>query len=430
MRNCLFFKMTSLADKRNSYTLVELLVTVAILGVLAATVVIILNPSQLLAESRDSKRISELAILNKAVSIYIADDNHALGSANIVYVSVPDATSTCASLALPALPTGWSYHCATTSTLRNVNGTGWIPINFNLVSHGLPISVLPTDPVNSASSGEYYTYATNGSSHELTAYFESDKYQTQAASSGNIDPTTYATGNNLSLTPFLHGMIGYWNFDDSGAVASDSSGFSNTGTMYSSSTANNLHTATGCLSKSCAGFDGAGDYINDGATPQLNNSTAFTVIAWIKPSTVSVQQEIIQRGSSNNVHGYFYFSVLDDGKVWLDTESSSTLNHIRTSSIYALPANQWHQVVGVARSNNLQVYVDGKGGSSTSYSGLYPLAIGDGGCYWRRMNIGARTYNSATPTNVFNGLIDDLRVYNRGLTTAQVQAIYSAEKLQ
>ncbi|MCL5015997.1 MAG: LamG domain-containing protein [Patescibacteria group bacterium] len=328
------------------------------------------------------------------------------------------------------MPSGWSYHCVSTTTLRNIDGTGWIPINFNLISHGSRISILPIDPVNTASSQNYYTYATGGLSYELTAYFESDKYQTQAAESGNPDPTTYAVGN-VSLTPFVHGLVGYWGFDEGGGTtANDSSGFLNTGTMYSSSTITNLHTATNCLSESCVYFDGTDDYINNGATPQLNNSVVFTIIAWVKTNTASIQQEIAQRGSSAHVHGYIFFEILNTGKVRLDSESSSTLSHVLASSADPLSAGQWYQVAGVARTNNLQVYVDEQGGSLTDYSGLYPLVTGDNSSYGRRMNIGALTYNSPIPSSVFNGLIDDVRVYNRALTTAQIQAMYNAGRLR
>ncbi len=44
---------------RESFTLIELLVVIAILAVLATAVVLVLNPSQLLAQGRDSTRLSD-----------------------------------------------------------------------------------------------------------------------------------------------------------------------------------------------------------------------------------------------------------------------------------------------------------------------------------------------------------------------------------
>ncbi len=118
-------KMKDKANERSSFTLIELLIVIAIIGILAAVVVLILNPQQLLAQGRDSRRLQDLANMNNALSIYLAEGNSYLGSSNTVYVSVPDSSSaTCADLGLPSLPSGWSYHCATTSTLRKDDGTG------------------------------------------------------------------------------------------------------------------------------------------------------------------------------------------------------------------------------------------------------------------------------------------------------------------
>ncbi|MDE2144846.1 MAG: LamG domain-containing protein, partial [Patescibacteria group bacterium] len=125
-----------------------------------------------------------------------------------------------------------------------------------------------------------------------------------------------------------------------------------------------------------------------------------------------------------------FFNILNTGKVQLDTESSSTLGHVLASSADPLSAGQWYQVAGVARASNLQVYVDEQAGTPTNYSGLYPLVTGDNSYYGKRMNVGAWTYSSPTPSSVFNGLIDDVRVYNRALTTAQIQAMYNAGRLR
>jgi len=203
---------------QDSFTLVELLITITLIGIMAATVVLVINPAQLLAQGRDVRRIGDLGSINQAVASYIYQGPGAtgLGSPDVVYISLPDPTltgsqtSTCSSLGLPALPTGWTYNCVSQQNLFNTNGTGWMPVNLSQIPGGSPISALPVDPTNSPTGGEYYTYATNGTNYELTAHFESNKYQATAASDGGVDPTTYEVGNNLALTPFLHGLVGFW----------------------------------------------------------------------------------------------------------------------------------------------------------------------------------------------------------------------------
>src|SRR3989344_7995871 len=55
------------------FTLIELLIVIAILVVLSVAVVVILNPAELLRQARDSTRISDLASVNSAIALYLAD---------------------------------------------------------------------------------------------------------------------------------------------------------------------------------------------------------------------------------------------------------------------------------------------------------------------------------------------------------------------
>jgi prepilin-type N-terminal cleavage/methylation domain-containing protein len=99
---------------RRGFTLIELLVVIAIIAILAVVVVLTLNPAELLRQSRDSNRVSDMATLTSALNLYNTDQGGAtsynMGSINTVYVSLPDpaATSTagtnCSTMGLPTLP--------------------------------------------------------------------------------------------------------------------------------------------------------------------------------------------------------------------------------------------------------------------------------------------------------------------------------------
>src|SRR5690349_3758443 len=220
----------------SSFTLIELLVVVSIIAILSVFVIITLNPAELLKQARDSQRVSDLSTINTSLNLYQVDaPNGSIGTASTTYISIPDPTATstslgnqCGGLSLPALPPGWNYHCSASSTYRNTDGTGWVPVNFNSISYGSPLgSSLPIDPVNSSSTA-YYTY-TPGGSWELTAIPESGKYRVSQANSltGAI-----IAGSNLSLSPLFNsnGLVGYWKFDEGGgASTTDSSGNGNNG---------------------------------------------------------------------------------------------------------------------------------------------------------------------------------------------------------
>ena len=182
---------------KHGFTIVEVLVVLGILIVLVVVALFFLNPSQLASQGRDSNRLSDLTLLNESISLYHeAKPGGSLGTSGIIYISIPDlaATSTagtdCSSLGLPALSSG-TYHCAASSTYRNIDGTGWLPINFSTLV-GRSFSTLPVDPVNTTSSKEYYVYVASGTQYEVLANPEAQKILTNATSS-------FTQGNSYAI---------------------------------------------------------------------------------------------------------------------------------------------------------------------------------------------------------------------------------------
>ncbi|MCX6797745.1 MAG: type II secretion system protein [Candidatus Falkowbacteria bacterium] len=180
----------------SSFTLIELIIVIAILTILAAVIVLVINPAEYLKSSRDSARMSDFASIKSSIGLYIADGRSSMGSSNIVYVSIPDSSAVCANLGLPALPATWSYACSTSDNYRKSNGTGWLPIDFTQISFGNVLQTLPVDPVNATSTGNYYTYVTGGS-YQLSTLFESSKYNSTLTSQ------YYTVGTNSNLLPTL-----------------------------------------------------------------------------------------------------------------------------------------------------------------------------------------------------------------------------------
>jgi hypothetical protein len=182
-------------------------VVIAILAVLSVVVVLVINPAELLAQGRDTTRLSGLASLNTAIALLQVDLPGAfLGTTSMVYVSIPDTSATCANLGLPTLRAGLSYACVSTSTYRRVDGTGWVPIDLADHSSGAPLAILPVDPVNTTTTGDYLVYVTDGSEKwELNAQLESTKYgyATTSAAKPTVDGGNndylYEVGNDLGL---------------------------------------------------------------------------------------------------------------------------------------------------------------------------------------------------------------------------------------
>lgn len=192
-----------------SFTLLELLIALSIILVIIVVVSLILKPQQILQNSRDTQRITELANLKRAFGIAVGENPLIVaGSSSVVYLSLPDNSSSCAgwTAQLPTLPPGWLYNCVPASTYKNGNGTGWLPINFSSIT-ALNMDSLTVDPNNQPPY--YYTYVTansnqTGGNFELTAAMESQKNRgrgTLSGQDGGTNEFVYEIGDNLQLTP-------------------------------------------------------------------------------------------------------------------------------------------------------------------------------------------------------------------------------------
>ncbi|MEK9173244.1 MAG: type II secretion system protein [Patescibacteria group bacterium] len=201
------------------FTLIELLIVIGIIAILATVVILTLNPAELLRQARDSTRASDFSTLKSAISLYAADvSSPVFGTSSRLgagtgwcFISITSG---------PAFQAGWptstaSCNSRASSTLigvvasttegakRGVDGTGWIPINFNSISSGAPLSALPVDPVTpntpgtnilSTSDDRYYVYLSDGvGGFEVNGVLESLKY----ASSSENDGGSHNTAANL-----------------------------------------------------------------------------------------------------------------------------------------------------------------------------------------------------------------------------------------
>ena len=174
---------------KKGFTLIELLIVVGIVAVLSIVTLLLLNPADLLRQSRDATRFSDMSAIKNAVVLYqTGASSPNLGSATTCYTSNSTTTAQCGSL-FNGTYISWS---ASTSTA--VNSSGWLPIDFTALSSGSPISQLPLDPVNDAT--HYYAYAANPTTgvFEIDANMESAKY----VSGGGKDAESTDGGNNAN----------------------------------------------------------------------------------------------------------------------------------------------------------------------------------------------------------------------------------------
>lgn len=64
--------------KTRGFTLIEILVVIGIIAVLAAIVIVAINPSRQFAQARNTQRTSDVAAISNAIGQYMADHKGAL----------------------------------------------------------------------------------------------------------------------------------------------------------------------------------------------------------------------------------------------------------------------------------------------------------------------------------------------------------------
>jgi prepilin-type N-terminal cleavage/methylation domain-containing protein len=159
---------------KKGFTLLELLIVIGILAILSTTMILVINPAEMLRKARDSQRIADLSTVKSAIAYYITSvgtPSIATTTAGYSYSHVSTVTGC----------TGAATGLATSS--QAVDGTGWIPVNFATITGGSPIGSLPVDPNPTAANptttkARYYVYtaSTTDNTFELLANMESIYY--------------------------------------------------------------------------------------------------------------------------------------------------------------------------------------------------------------------------------------------------------------
>ena len=214
------------------------------------------------------------------------------------------------------------------------------------------------------------------------------------------------------------GMVNWWPGDGD---ASDIQG-SNDGTLMNDAT-----TAPGRVGDAFS-FDGVGDYV------VLSNSNFFaynapmTIDAWIKSSGSSGEQEIISHQRTTYPYTGWGFAVSSGGLEfeWIGTDVDNAIT-VGTSA-GGLDDGQWHHVAvvrtGGTSANNVHLYMDGVQKSTShgrdSFTSL-PWAINAVPLIGARGGEGGGNYSS-----FFNGLVDEVEIFNRALSAEEILAIYNA----
>jgi hypothetical protein len=216
------------------------------------------------------------------------------------------------------------------------------------------------------------------------------------------------------------GLVLWLKLDEgNGTIAYDSSDYGNNGTLYNGtvSCANPPTAGAGCpewvdgnISKAIK-FDGINDYVEVADSPELQlNASPFTLESWIKTTDVPPDHTIIIEKGGWETGEYALQQWGGTGNV---TVQSYDLNPNYLTSDIEINDGNWHHVVGIYTGSALQIWIDGVLNKEVNVTGTRQTTTAT-------LTIGSRQGT----TYFFEGIIDEVRVYNRALSEDEIKALY------
>jgi hypothetical protein len=220
-------------------------------------------------------------------------------------------------------------------------------------------------------------------------------------------------GLSLGLTcPANAGPTGHWTFDEGvGDVAHDSSGNNNDGTLLG-----NPVWVTGRIGSGALSFDNTDDILIIGYDPSLDLESELTIALWVKAPDVVTPNHMVTKQPSgtapDNYPGNYEFRIKDDTIQFLHQTSEGT-DYSEYHSTSLITADEWHHAaMTVVEGDIVEFYLDGIPAGSTEQLGTFGM-LNDG-----PLRIGGRKDD-----RFFNGILDDIYIYDRALTARQIEGL-------
>ncbi|MER6515043.1 LamG-like jellyroll fold domain-containing protein [Nonomuraea sp. NPDC001636] len=204
-----------------------------------------------------------------------------------------------------------------------------------------------------------------------------------------------------------------WSFDEGrGAIAADSSGNNHPATLTG---------ATWGTGKDQLGMQLGGTSSSYGMVsgPVIHTNAGYTVSAWAKIDNITADHAVVSQDGA--VNSAFKLAYSPGDKKWrmvtyqTDTRGATPLRALSTANAVA---GQWTHLVGVydAAAGKIRLYVDGVLNAETAFTSNWDATS--------NVQLG-RTKADGTLSNYLKGTIDEVRLYQKALTAAEIAALYA-----
>jgi uncharacterized repeat protein (TIGR01451 family) len=229
---------------------------------------------------------------------------------------------------------------------------------------------------------------------------------------GRVVVLADGSGTEGVLFTSVPGLVGYWKMNEgAGTKARDMSGWGNDAAIVGTP-------AWG------PGFEGLALNLNQSNYALVSDQTGLdpvtglTLAAWIRPE-VQAAQDVISKAMTGSVNGYSLSlsppnSPVSPGTVFVRFNQATFGETYRLDSLtqYPFSGGTWMHIAATYDGTTMRLYINGF--EENSMAG--PAAIG---ANTLGLGIGAQSNG----TNRFRGGIDDVRIYNRALSAAEVGAL-------
>ena len=218
------------------------------------------------------------------------------------------------------------------------------------------------------------------------------------------------------------GLVSYWSFDEN--ATDESVNFTN-----NAGVSNDDWFPAGGVERVVPGIVGnalaigAGDpmdppYLTASSTEDVELAPTYTIECWIYPTDLSGpwQRLLLRWGATQSYHFAIRNNTgLVNAVSLFHTQSDLTILNTDGGTVVA---NEWQHIAGVADGDTLRVYLNGLEVHSVPYDGTIQQGTGEG------LGLG----DSATsPSNIqYNGLVDELAIWNLPLTPEEILSHYEA----
>ena len=217
-------------------------------------------------------------------------------------------------------------------------------------------------------------------------------------------------------------LVGWWKLDDgSGTTAIDSSGNGNDGTLTAGTagfpewktTGDDFWVGTGALEFHGGAASGEGDLVDCGNSTIFDITENITFALWVKIDAFTMTyQYVFSKG-----HNYMILRAADTPYLRVVFNGLSTGDgddYYAGGTTIPIDDGQWHHVAASYDSSTgiVAFYTDGILEESKTTSGSIPVNT-------ESLCIGRRNQSNRKGTDA---IIDDVRIYNRALTEAEILA--------